>query len=460
VLGLAPAAEAATWNVKCDEDKLIEAIENANGNGVSDVITLKKGCTYEFDWAADDKSATRHIENDTGNESVDLVIKGNGARLVRDDDEDSQDFRLLTIGDEANVVINDLTVSGGYVTDPSGGGIEVGPGASLTATNLKVLDNTVYSVGDAADDSIGAGINCDECDELALNKSTVADNVATTINLAGSAASAGGGITAFTSQGTVEVTLLKTSVKGNEARARGTIGAQTWGGGILCDTCSALVLDDSKVTKNLAEGRSSDSDTFGGGVMAFATDTVTLTDTVVSGNTADAEDGLAGGGGLHLLTETTTITESEITKNTVRATGNGSAAWGGGIRQVGGTLTVDSGDEDESSEISDNKAIATGFGSSAQGGGYYVAADEADFNFTEFEGNEVEAPDGIARGGGLYVGGSVVTLNQAEVEENEADGMVEEGGGVYVEPCADFDPDLSDFEDNKPDDVFAEGDCV
>jgi hypothetical protein len=162
VLGLTPSADAATWSVKCDEDKLVEAIENANDNDASDVISLKKGCTYRFDWAAADKSATPNIEDDTGDDAVDLVIKGNGAKLVRDDDEDSQDFRLLTIADDAGVVINDLTISGGYVTDPSGGGIEVGPGASLTATNLKVLDNTVYSVDDVADDSIGAGINCDE----------------------------------------------------------------------------------------------------------------------------------------------------------------------------------------------------------------------------------------------------------------------------------------------------------
>jgi hypothetical protein len=294
----------------------------------------------------------------------------------------------------------------------------------------------------------------------------VADNVAHTISMAGTAVALGGGIAAFRDpQGDgPEVTLLRTSVKGNETRARGTT-ADAIGGGIIC-ACSTLVLDDTKVTKNLAESRSSsDAESFGGGVHAVETLVVTLTDAVISGNMADAEDADAGAGGLFLDTETTTIAESEITKNTIRAAGNGSTAWGGGIRQIGGTLTVDSGDEDESSEISDNKAIAIGFGSSALGGGYYAESSAlAEFNFTEFEGNAVESPEGIARGGGLYIGPDLsddaILLNQAEVEENEADsGYIQQGGGIYTVCDTFIDYDLSDIEDNEPDNVFEADTC-
>jgi hypothetical protein len=460
VLGMAPAANAATWNVKCDEDKLIQAIEAANANGTSDVISLAKNCKYEFDWAAggvdDDggKSATPVIEDDAG--GIDLVIKGNGAKLVRDDD--GQDIRLLTLGADSTVRIENLTVTGGYVTDPDGGGIHMREGSSLTGINLKVLDNEVFSVSETPpdpDESFGGGINCDDCAVLALSNSTIADNTASTLHLAaGGAEAVGGGIAADSG---ADVTLLKSSVKGNDAIARSVTTALAQGGGIAVTEVDFLHLDRTKVTKNLAESRASDAVAQGGGVYAFGTGDVDILDSEVSGNTASGQGDVRSlGGGMYLEESDTFMVESKVTKNTVRTTGGGSQAWGGGINQAGGELDVDP-DGEETSEISGNKAIAEGFASGARGAGYHAENGAvATFTGTEFEGNKATAADGVARGGGLYIGNSVpdggVVLDQAEVEENEASGLVEDGGGIFAEESGDVELDLSEISDNEPND--------
>lgn len=460
VLGLAPAAHAATWNVKCDTDKLIQAITLSNTNDQADTINLAKKCTYELDWANNNLPAVGPtglplIVNDVGGH--DLTINGNGAKIKRD--EDGQDFRILGIFPDASVIIKDLTVSNGFLPsvsnmDVGGAGIAMGPGSSLTATGLKVLDNELLTVSEnSVPSNFAGGIHCVECAALSLNKSTVAGNDVTAISFDGDPVAAAGGIY---SDGDA-VTIRKSSVKGNGAHARGTTGSDAWAGGIYQDG-GDLTVTDSSLTKNLAEARSNTSAATQGGAVVADGSTFTLTDSKVSGNTATAEDAVAQGGGLALIDATTTIVESEITKNTAKAAGSGSMAQGGGIYKDGGSLTVDDPlEDDESSEVSKNTASAKGFGSLAQGGGYY--GDSAEFNFTEFEKNKATSPEGAARGGGLYVSAGTVDLNDAEVTKNEASGFVASGGGVYGAAGSTVNLGFSEIEDNKPDDCAGTATC-
>jgi hypothetical protein len=256
--GICDAAGADTCTLRA-------AIEEANNTVVgSDTIDISVAGTID--------SST------LGQMIVSEVTEINGNAGGTTLDAGDADRVLITQG--SAVTLNDLTLTGGSVTDSDGAGI-FSTTALLTLNRVQVSGNTLNS---ASGGYAGGGIATQQSSNaLVLTDSTVSGNSITGIS------GLGGGI-----RSVGPLTLDRSTVSGNDA----TPASAGRGGGIDVNPGSAVQ--------------------------------VTITNSTISGNDAGSSDG----GGLFAGPNATpvTITGSTIASNTT--TGNG-----GGIRTFGTTTS-------------------------------------------------------------------------------------------------------------------------
>ena len=199
------AAHAAVFNIADgDAVALVNAMNTANFNGESDTINLAANGTYTLiaiDNSVNGPNGLRVINNDAS--GLDLTINGNGATIQRSTAAGTPEFRILQVGDGANVSCTDLTIANGKVSGSfptsAGAGIYNGSG-TLSMTNCTVRDNT----GAAA----GGGIFNSHFGSLSLAGCTIHANVA-----------GGGGGGLYNFHGTL--TLRNSTVSGNSANVGG-----------------------------------------------------------------------------------------------------------------------------------------------------------------------------------------------------------------------------------------------
>jgi hypothetical protein len=302
-------AHAAEINVGCDPDDLISAINTANSIPDFDILNLTADCVYRFatgDERAPDSALPRITTS--------ITVYGNGATIERDAAA-TLDFRLFYVDATGDLSLDNVTVSGGSVSDGSGGGI-LSDGGALTVTNSTIADNSAAPNGGGisntggrlrvADSLItnnsahwnGGGIN-NEGGTLKITGSTLSDN----------SAGLGGGF--FNDSGITTVT--NSSISDNSVDLNG--------GGLYHAGGSTLTITNSTISDNSATGDSS-----GGGILNYST--LVITNSIISGNSSGS-----AGGGIFNFGGTLTLSNSTLT-------GNRATAQGGGIRNYGGTVTV------------------------------------------------------------------------------------------------------------------------
>jgi hypothetical protein len=140
----------------------------------------------------------------------------------------------------------------------------------------------------------------------------------TNVNVSGNTASGNGaGISITAAAGSL--TMTGSTISGNSAT-----GLTSNGAGIFVGAASAVVMDRSSLSGNVA-GRN------GGGIYFFNGGALTVTNSTVSGNTAlTAATGL-GGGGIYFYGTATTFLVSNSTVSGNTANFGGTAGYGGGI---------------------------------------------------------------------------------------------------------------------------------
>ncbi|MFI5978084.1 hypothetical protein [Streptomyces sp. NPDC051452] len=326
VTGLAggPAGATGQDQVPCGATALRTAIATASPGAT---LVLTSHCAYHL---------TSAYSGDDGLPAVDrrLTIMGQGATIVRDS-ATAGAFRILHVTSTGNLHLEDVTVRGGDAPD-DGGGILVDGGGRLTLVKADVVDNAAGGQGGGVE--VGAGATAVvKHSRLAYNNADTGgglhnagtlsvedtdfsrDHARTTgggVDQTGgsavysnslirynTAASAGGGL--VDDGGTVEfydgkianntssglaggvlnrarLTLIRAEVTGNVAGGTGGTG-----GGILNTAGGALVLRDSLVEGNSANG---DSDAHAGGIWNGDA-TVTLDHTTVRGNASTVAPG-------------------------------------------------------------------------------------------------------------------------------------------------------------------------
>jgi hypothetical protein len=212
-LGLAPVALATNFDVACDTNELINAINMANSNSEADTLNLEAGCTYiltAVDNTADGANGLPSIVSQ-------ITINGDGATIERRSVAPA--FRIFYVAAGGDLRLNELTISNGLAsgTDLGGNGGGIFNRGTLELTNSTVSGNRARNAG-------GGFFNLGG--RMKLTNSTLSGN---------SASNVGGGIS---NNVFATVALTNTTISGND------------GGGISNAFFGAVALTNTIVAKN------------------------------------------------------------------------------------------------------------------------------------------------------------------------------------------------------------------
>ena len=167
------------------------------------------------------------------------------------------------------------------------------------------------------------------------------------------------------------------------------------GGGIAMTSSGRLVLSNSRVIGNIAEGGGFTSAALGGGIYLFGRELIMVGESSIAHNSAEIPS-LCRGGGIYADTATITLIGGENSFPQAGIVHNSSCEDGGGIYATDSTLNVWGsrkfvlnqyyGSRNQPFRIADNSADAGG-SSAGTGGGIFVTASTVSIEDTVFANN-------------------------------------------------------------------------
>jgi hypothetical protein len=227
-----------------DTSGLSNAIISANANNEADTIILATNGTYIFNNANHETftnngtisqgwTALPQIESSDWpvEETLDLVILGNGASFIRNSNDD---FRFIYIHVTANVIIKDLSLQNGRGKH-RGGAIFSGWRSSLQLENCTFDNNCTFENQLSFDQGGGAVMIASES-RLAIENCSFSNNRAEgfDVSLSGNG---GGAVLCLLSNLQIENCFFENNVSDNFAGAVYTDGALKDEGDILINNC-------------------------------------------------------------------------------------------------------------------------------------------------------------------------------------------------------------------------------
>jgi len=378
---------AQTFNVS-NTQELRQTLQDAAGNGQSDVIVLADG-TYK---TTDDGGGTFTFLD---NENYDLTIQGSSPEnVVLSGDNTNQVLNFNVINFVRTITFANVSVINGN-SETDGGGI-YSSGVNLNIDNCTIFGNTARRCGGGFYSSGSFGTIT-----ITITNSTIFDNTAslaygggfysteetiiTGSTISGNTANSGNGGGFYSTKETI---ITGSTISGNTARSYGggfvsgnttitgsTIADNTVtnasGGGFYSYESATISITDSTITNNAA-GES------GGGFYSYGSPTISITDSIITDNAA----GESGGGFISAASTTTTITGNTITGNTA------TNRFGGGFSSSGSTIIT-------GNTITGNTAT------NGSGGGFYS------FGSTTITGNTITGNTAGDNGGGFVSGGNI-----------------------------------------------------
>jgi hypothetical protein len=314
------------------------------------------------------------------NGPVTVTIDGGGKIVTLDLTGGS----LLTVGNNVTLVLTNITLRGrgienedpdndaALVTVQSGGTLELGTGARITANKNFSPSSEVY----------GGGVYVGSNGTFTMNGGEISGNMASS-----SSSSYGGGV--FVMSGIF-------TMNGGEFSGNMVSSSSSYGGGVYVGSNGTFTMNGGEISGNMASSSSSYS-SYGGGVY------------VSSGYSNLGGEADVGG--------TFTMSGGEISGNTGGGVYVSAVFYSSGVLYAGGTFTMSGG------KISGN----TGSGVSVAAGGYDTISGEvrAGGTFT-MSGGEISG-NISGYGGGVWVGGTFI-MNGGKILGNS----VFHGGGVDV----------------------------
>jgi CSLREA domain-containing protein len=357
------------------------------------------------------------IHNEAPDGSGGAIYEGPGAPLTLVGcvfEENQAKDGAGAIASNSQMLLRDTQVGtaiAGNSTTGSGGGIFVGPNASLTMDQgSTVYNNTasehgggIYAKDDAPVTMFGGEVSRNVSHGEGGGIFAEGGNIAVTDDShvdSNSAASLGGGIH---SEGGI-LSILGSSVEENETQ-------EGSGGGIFATgssgPASVRVEEGSQVDDNQAQG----FDGAGGGIYAGPDTALTLAESTVQGNSASTS-----GGGIYVEGTSTKVSASTISANLAK--GAVASATGGGIDVTSGDLSL------INSTVAEN--VIEGAGS--HGGG--IGFDAGTSNGGALIANSTIARNSASAGtvGGLLAA-TISEIGSTIIAENTASGGCPDAGG-------------------------------
>ncbi|MCB8961739.1 MAG: hypothetical protein H6651_15575 [Ardenticatenales bacterium] len=440
-------AYAATIVVDGTTCTLIDAIDAANtdtavggcvaGSG-ADVLQLPAGATFSYAYEDNASAGGNALPVVTS----EITIEGNGSTIqqVPPTDGLGDTMRALMVDFDADLTLNDLTISG-FNSDGPGGGVvnfygslaindstitgntsNVGGGGVASYGGTATINNSVISNNNAnflgggivtgayggAPNAGGNGASGGKYNSMTITDSTVSGNVVTSTFIGG-----GGGITNFAVANAESVLNINTSeITGNESTYAGPQESVTFNGDV---TISGNQLSDRFQRAGGGEGGG-----WGGGVHSWSGDygsaNTNITDSTISGNSASHAGGGVGSVNKY-ASGTTNITSSTIAGNYAYNLGGGVAQGTGYTDGSGyGYMNIDN------STISGNYGFYGGgimtysfyFGGPGEGRSANGVYDELSLNDTTITGNDAYV------GGGFYNYNAYFGINRTIISGNSA----------------------------------------
>ncbi len=372
-------------------DTLRSAVVAANNFSGDDTITLQAG-TYTLSYGGAGENAAYGGDLDvlsygtltvTGAGATNTVVRGYGGFADR----------IFDVRVGANLTLNNLTVSNGFLPTGYGGGGAIAAYNGTLTINASTLTNNQSYGGSGGAISFTGGLQ-----SLTITDSVISNNTA---------AVDGGGISFNCYSGTLALT--RSRVDGNRVNA---VFGQALGGGVAILTSSTATITDSTISNNEANGVVFYGGSGGG---LFTRGAVTLTGSTVSGNIVTGGDvtgaGLVyggdafGGGATVEAGASLTLTNSTFSGNQARG-GNATStlanspavagdAQGGGVYAPYGGVTV------RNSTVTLNNSTA-GIASALSGAVYQIAG-------TALGGGLFRGTSGTFSVGSTIVAGNTVT---------------------------------------------------
>jgi len=382
MLTFTPSGWAEDFHIAAgDVFGLHDAVAASNTNDEPDTIYLAAG-TY----AISDNIPELYWDFFTISSPV--SIRGSGSAQTVIERKDTFRHHFFFVDAEGELMLSDVTLTGGYENKDCGGAIQV-VGGKLTVEHSTFSDN--YS-------TFSGGALCVQGGNVTIRHGLFTGNK----NQNG-----GGAIKIFQS---ATMSVEKSVFRENKTDA--------YGGAILNDR-STLLVSESIITLNSARS--------GGGVSSDATggstsNIIDIVDSTISNNTASLD-----GGGLFLHSGTASITGSTISSNFAGRDG-------GGLMTAYGSKSI------TNSTISGNLAAGSGGGIASFGS---VAIDNATIAFNSADHDA----DEIGDGGGIYgpktvVSNTIIAGNRVGGEASECFGTVQSRGRnllqVLTEGCEYF----------------------
>lgn len=318
---------------------------------------------------------TVNIDNATITDNVANGMAGSGGGILND------------VG---STLMIENTVITGNTANRAGGGIEGNATAGtnfITLTDVTLDGNTVFnSPGN------GGGLHMTGPGTITINGGTVNDNMA---------GAEGGGL--WNGSGTM--TIDGTTIDGNTASGP---GADQGGGGIYNLNGGTLVITDTIISNNIANGTAGS----GGGILNDVGSQLSITDTAITGNTA-----IRAGGGIedNSLTSTIILNNVNLDNNAV----TGPPGNGGGLHITGaGSATITGG------TVNNNTA-------SLEGGGLWNGSGTMTVVGTTIDDNTASGAAADDGGGGIFNTSGTLIVTDAMITNNLATGTSGSGGGIF-----------------------------
>ena len=315
--------EGTFFAPKMSINKVLEKIDTIN-DGSSEYRIYIKG-------NINNTSETSSFENDsfiniTPTNPLNLLICGfgNEKSTINAERNASQTGRVMYIGKNANVTLQNLILTGGYLKKDKGAGLYIlNNNAIVKIENSEISENVI-------DNGYGAGLHvgylADESLNLTIENSKISRNTIKH-DSNGALSQAGAGIHIENVAVTLTITNSDISENVIDQNNCSSVVFNDYGVGLCLGNKATTIISGTAIKNNKIENAASTNENAGGGVYlnggTLKIQNSTENNTVISGNSSTIGGGVATAGSFFMSGGT--ISENIVTNSSDGSGGNGSA---------------------------------------------------------------------------------------------------------------------------------------